>query len=215
MSDVVQLELVYGGGDGQHFTLRKYFITGSNQDYTGGNQTVDLTTQASGGAGGWTGIYVSEKAVQYAKCLEALCEPATQIKGCFITQFNNADADWNDRVTRYYSSIDLVNFTPVAGNTPKAGPRGKPFMGARQSINATHKYGWLRWHYIAGNLMTKPDVIALGSMPAQFQEWFPLLRNLGGGNEGYGALSGAVTTHKQIVNEGLPEVSFHFGIRNG
>lgn len=208
------MEIAYGGADGNHFTFRKRYSSNTNQDYIGGPSNQDLSAYSSR-SDLLAQYQVVYKMVAYLKCLESICEPSTKIKSATVTTFDNTQGDWNDREVAAYAAFDFANFLPKAGNTPKSGPRGSNFIGSRQLINASHRYGWMRWHYIAGNILQLPEVIPLALMPVEFQEFFPALRDLGGGLGPYASLTSVFTPYLATTDQGLPEASFHQGIRNG
>lgn len=202
----------YGYTENDSYLNRMYFSGGDNTNHLGsdGETYLDTTDYV-----GFTQIHnVQEYQFHYLKCLERVVQPDVKIIAVSSEQWSDV-GDWGSSTLQFNRTHDFTHWTPKAGNLGKLGPRGDPFIGGRQSIAATHRYGWMRWHYIAGNYMDLPALFAPEAIDATFASHYTILRNLADPPTNYATFTNALGVQKQITLKSLPGTVLHFGIRNG
>lgn len=209
---VMLVTIEYGYTPSDKVTHKIWFSSGDSSDRTGGSGALNLNgTSDPGDSSPITSgrVYISN----YLECLREMCQPGIQILMARADQYTGTElAD----LTLVHTAIqDIVSFTVRTGNTGNRGPRGKAFIGGRQTIPATNKAGWLRWYYVAGNLMTEPTLMTPTEISARFASFYTNLRTLGGSIDYYATWSSALSPSPDFVLKDLPGSVLHFGIRNG
>jgi hypothetical protein len=210
---VLKVEVQYGFSEQDKYTHRMLFLTQDVNTVLGNGGALEMP-QPPLPAGGYSpiahgGLYLNN----YLTCLQEVCQPGVQIIAASVTRY--ITTDWGIQSAAGGTNYDVIGFTPKVGNLKKAGPRGRAFIGARQPINSTHRYGWMRWHFIAGNLMSLPTLFAPEEISPVFAAYYANLRVLGGLFDGYGASTNTVGVEPVVVPKDYPSTVLHFGIRNG
>lgn len=204
-------EIHYGFTDSDKYIHKMYFGTQDSADKLGSGGTVTPTDYRT--------LYDSMNdltmyTVQYLCCLQEVCQPGVRVLLVSLRQYSDG-GDWGSRTIIHEKIVDITGFANRVGNTAQAGPRGRAFIGGRQAIPATNRYGWMRWHYISGHLMTQPALIVPADISTVFDEEYAKLRNVGNLIDGYETLTSAIDVAVQPTVKGLPSSVLHFGIRNG
>lgn len=212
MSGFVEVRIEYGFSAQDKYTHKMHFLGSGGANWVGPDMAGSLIptglppTYAPMNA---VGLYV----FNYLKCLEQVVQPGVQFLGAAGEQF--VYTDWGTRTLMYTAHYDLTDFTPRAGNTAAAGPRGRDFLAARQPIAATHGKGWLRFHYVEGRILSKHTVLSPADISADFALWYPNLRSLGVPIDSYAVLSSVLSLDPQPTSKALPGLLLQQGLRNG
>lgn len=210
---VYKAEITYGFSQGDKHTHRKWFSGGDNVNHLGVEGSFVfadlLTLPADHSPISNLRTYVEN----YLVCLSEICAPDVRILGIETTQYDNTD--WGNLVVQFHETLDVSGFLPKITNLPLAGPRGRAFIGGRQTVAATNRSGWMRWHYLAGNYMGLPTYCAPSEVSATFATYYTNLRTFGSVGLRYGTMSGAISTTPQVIDESLPSTVLHLGLRNG
>jgi len=209
-----KVTIQYGFSPEDKVTLIKYFRTGDSSSKTGPGGSEDFADIMLVPADHAPVTSLQTWVENYVACLSRVCQPGVQILTATGEQFSDA-GDWGSVSLLASASYDIVGFTPKVGNTARKGPRGRAFIGARQKIPATNRFGWLRWHYLAGNLMTLPTLCSPSDIDSTFASYYANLRDFGGSIDGYSTLTATLDAALMQTNQDLPSGTLQVGIRNG
>jgi hypothetical protein len=208
-----QIDIKYGFSEVDSYTHRQHMTTGNNEPGNG-DPDIDLATQElTDFPFGANSDY--DYIVCYLKCLEDVVAPGVKVLSAVASRYQLTASDWNSRVLDLTHIFNISNFSPLTGNTALAGPRGRAFIGGRQYIPASNRYGWTRWHYIAGNLMILPTILTPANAGFAFAEWYPKLSSGTGSFLDYAVVSSVNSLSPAVIAKGKPSSLLHFGLRNG
>jgi hypothetical protein len=209
----MQVWIEYGFSPVDKYTHKMLFNAGDTANKTGGSGTInlsDLTVAADQAPMAFAITY----AKNYLKLAQEIVQPGVQVLAAYAEQYSDA-GDWGSKTVIYSASWDVINFTPKVGNLGDGGPRGRKFIGGRQAIAATHKYGWLRWHFISRTYLDLPTLLSPSEISTIFAAWYPNLRNFASGGLGYATITSALSVEPQVTSKDLPSTVLHQGVRNG
>lgn len=204
---IAKVEIQYGYNEQDKYTHRMYFGAGDSSNKLLGPQVDVPRNPTDIGAVNEISSYVQA----YLVCLEEIAQPEIKIITAFAEQYD----DTPGRVVIHNVSYDVTSFQPNVTNLGKLGPRGVPFIGGRQPIAATRRYGWMRWHYIGGNFMRLPALITPSQISSRFATSYDLLRNITTPLDGYETITNSLGVSPVYTPKATPSVQLHFGIRNG
>jgi hypothetical protein len=209
----MQVWIEYGFSPVDKYTHKMLFNAGDSSDKTGGSGAINVPGLTN--AVDYAPISNAENYVRnYLRLLQEVVQPGVQILAAYCEQYSDV-GDWGSKSVINSASWDITTFTPKVGNLPDGGPRGRKFIGGRQAISATHKYGWLRWHFISRSYFDLPTLLTPGDISATFADWYPNLRSFASNGMGYATVTSALSTVPQVVSKDLPSTVLHQGVRNG
>lgn len=202
----------YGFSEADKYTHIKWFGTGDSSSKVGGTGSIANLHTTAAATSDVNGL--DYYANLYIRALEEVVQPGVKILVCSLEQYSDND-NFALREVIHSAQLDFPDFTPLATNLPKAGPRGRPFIGGKQAVPDTHRYGWLRFHYLAGNYMSLPTNFLPSAVTAAFATYYNRLRDLGSSITGYRTLTSALQTYITDEPMDLPTASLFMGVRNG